>query len=66
VINYTDRGWYLPTGYHDPPNLNYIVGDNRGRSDCVPCANDYRNFFVFNLASVPKPIASATLELEVP
>lgn len=64
VINYTDSGWYLPTGLHRPSNINYIVGDNRGPS-CNDCSNDVRNFFVFNLSSVSQPIESAKLALYI-
>jgi hypothetical protein len=39
--------------------LNYFVGDNLSNKDT-------RNFFVFNLAGVTQPIASATLALYVP
>jgi PEP-CTERM motif len=66
VINYTDRGWYAPTGFHDPSNLNYGVGDVRGPSCGVTCYADIRNFFVFDLAGVTQPISSAKLELSVP
>ena len=58
VIPHTDRGWYDNTGFHNPGNPNYVVGDN---SFTVS-----RNFFVFNLASVVQPIASAKLVLFVP
>jgi large repetitive protein len=68
VINYTDRGWYNETGFHDPINSNYVVGDTRGPdgSGCATCTNDERNFFVFDLAGVTEPIVSAKLALNVP
>jgi large repetitive protein len=64
VIPHIDRGWYIPSGSHDPSNTNYLVGDSR-TSICGVCANDHRNFFVFNLAGVTQPIASAKLALFV-
>ena len=64
VIPNTDRGWYGETGFHNPGNPNYVVGDSRG---VLPGLNsDSRNFFVFDLSSVTQPIASATLALSVP
>jgi hypothetical protein len=65
IIPHTDRGWYEETGFHSPSNANYIVGDGRGPG-CLPCLQDYRNFFVFDLASVVTPIASAKLAVYVP
>jgi len=62
LINYTDRGWYDPTGFHNPSNLNYIVGDFRASHGY----DDARNFFVFDLAGITQPIASAKLALFVP
>jgi hypothetical protein len=56
---YTDRGWYTDAGVHDPSNTTYAVGYFNDPSG----SHEYRNFFVFNLASIPKPIASATLTL---
>ena len=64
-INATDRGWYNPIGYHNPIITNYIVGDVRGADCGVNCYNDFRNFFVFDLASVTQPILSAKLALTV-
>jgi hypothetical protein len=65
VINWTDRGWYNDLGTHDPNNDNYSVGDVRGRvcGGSIYCSNDLHNFFVFNLSSVTKTIASAKLAL---
>ena len=63
VIPYTDSGWYSETGFHNPTNPNYVVGDNRGfPGSCGDC----RNFFVFDLSGVTQPIASAKLALYVP
>ena len=67
VINYFDSGWYKPTGEHDPFNKNYLVGDFRG-PNCALCgypSSEFRNFFVFDLKNVAKPIESATLALFV-
>jgi hypothetical protein len=58
VIPHTDRGWYDNTGFHNPGNPNYVVGDTS--------VTVTRNFFVFDLASVVQPIASAKLVLFVP
>lgn len=61
----TSRGWYTPSGQH-VGNSNYVVGDVRGPV-CGPiCSDDIRNFFVFDLSSVTRPIASAKLALLVP
>jgi large repetitive protein len=65
VINYADRGWYDPTGFHDTDILNYGVGDVRGPG-CDSCRDDIRNFLVFDLSGVAHPIASAKLALFVP
>lgn len=46
TLNAVDTGWYSEDGFHEPSNLNYIVGSSSG----------YRNFFVFDLTG----IASAT------
>jgi hypothetical protein len=67
-INNTDGGWYSVQGIHDPTNSNYLVGDNRIGS-CTPsvaCQDDFRNFFVFDLAGVTQAIASAKLAVWVP
>jgi large repetitive protein len=65
TISYTDRGWYNELGTHYPYNKNYVVGDNRTNS-FGSCCNDYRNFFVFDLAGVSQPIQLAKLALYVP
>lgn len=64
-INYTDRGWYNPAGFHNPNNLSYIAGDTRGPG-CVTCVGDARNFFVFDLTGVTQAIATAKLAVLVP
>ena len=65
VIDYTFRGWYSQLGEHNSSNLNYIAGDLRGPG-CDACLDDYRNFFIFDLAGIDQPIQSATLALFVP
>jgi large repetitive protein len=57
VIPYTDSGSYKNNGTHSPGNPNYVVGGDFGIV--------YRNFFVFDLAAVSKPITSAKLALSV-
>jgi hypothetical protein len=61
-ISTIDRGWYDATGFHDPNNLDYVVGDIR--ASCPSCTDDNRNFFVFDLSGVSQPIASAKLALQ--
>src|SRR4051794_2112356 len=61
-ISAIDRGRYDATGFHDPNNLDYGVGDIR--ASCPSCTDDNRNFFVFDLSGVTQPIASAKLALE--
>jgi hypothetical protein len=58
-IGYTDRGWYDATGFHDPLNKNYAVG----RALYQFGVQESRNFFVFDLSGIAKPITSATLTL---
>lgn len=57
TISDTDKGYYTVGGQHNVSNLNYFVGLN---------GPEYRNFFVFDLAAVQKPIVSATLLLYEP
>src|SRR6476646_5753119 len=63
VIDFTDRGSYTETGFHNATNPNYVVGDSRGFPGAC---GDCRNFFVFDLSSVTQPIVSAKLALYVP
>jgi hypothetical protein len=61
-----DRGWYSELGVHIPDNDNYAVGDLHGRAcSTSDCFSDLRNFFVFDLSLIPKPIQSAKLVLNV-
>ena len=61
VINATDRGWYDIGGSHSSSLKNYVAGDSRG--NCSLCEDDFRNFFVFDLAGITQPIASGKLAL---
>lgn len=61
-----DRGFYSTTGGHLPHYTNYVVGDSRPGGSSDFSAADFRNFFVFDLASVPLPIESADLALYMP
>ncbi|AKV67092.1 Alkaline phosphatase [Microcystis panniformis FACHB-1757] len=54
TLDAADTGWYDVTGYHDPGNTNYIVGDYYGL---------YRNWFTFNLPTLTAPIISAQLKV---
>jgi hypothetical protein len=66
TIQAFDRGWYTQAGFHDPDNLNYLVGFG-GNDDEIRGGNQwFRNFFVFALPSVSEPIVGARLNLEVP
>lgn len=58
-------GWYNIAGQHDPGNKNFFVGDNR-RVYPFPANAEFRNFFVFDLATVTMPIESGVLALEMP
>ncbi|WP_308411364.1 Calx-beta domain-containing protein, partial [Cylindrospermopsis raciborskii] len=59
TLNATDTGWYDSTGYHDPSNTNYLVGDSQ-----LSDAKLYRNWFSFNLPTLNAPIVSAQLKLK--
>jgi hypothetical protein len=60
-----DRGWYNEAGFHDPTSLNYNAGDTSGITPTYP-SGDLRNFFVFDLSLISKPVESAKLTLSVP
>jgi len=64
-INWTDRGWYNESVFHDPTNTNYGVGDGRGPNCTASCFDDFRNFFVFDLSGITQPIGSAKLALSL-
>ncbi len=50
-----DTGWYDAAGFHNPSNVNYVVGDALG--------TNFHNFSVFDLSSITAPIVSARLLL---
>ncbi|MFM6247932.1 MAG: Calx-beta domain-containing protein, partial [Dolichospermum sp.] len=58
TLNAADTGWYNNTGFHNPTNTNYIVGDNE-----IPNIL-YRNWFTFNLPTLTAPIISAQLKVK--
>ncbi|MFO0815773.1 MAG: S8 family serine peptidase [Gemmatales bacterium] len=55
----TDSGWYNSTGFHDPINENYIVGQ-------ASSTLQYRDWFVFDVPVATGPITAARLELYNP
>jgi hypothetical protein len=57
VLDSIDRGNYQANGYHDPSNVNYIVGISGGLS---------RNFAVFDLSAITGPIISAEYRIYNP
>jgi Ca2+-binding RTX toxin-like protein len=57
AVNRSDLGWYDPTGFHDPGNDNYIVGDLGG---------SLRNFFIFDLSSLSGTVTAVTLAVSNP
>ena len=58
VIEASDSGWYVDSGFHNPGNANWIAGA------CASCAipGDYRDFFVFDLSGVGL-VSSAVLTI---
>ena len=57
VLNAVDSGWYDSTGFHDPGNRNYFVGKETSGT------NLFRNWFVFDVPSLPGSVVSASLRL---
>ena len=57
TLDYVDSGWWNSFGEHEATNDNYFVGQ-------VP--DEYRNFFVFDLAGVSGLIVDAQLRLTNP
>jgi hypothetical protein len=55
TLNAVDRGWYSSAGSHAPTIDNYLAG-NFG-------ADEYRNFFAFDLSTVTDTVTSAVLRL---
>lgn len=58
TINAIDSGWYDDTGWHQPDNLNYAVGEE--------VVFIYNNFFVFDLSSVSETVTSAVINIYSP
>lgn len=58
-LGMVDQGWYSQTGFHDPGNSNYIVGQ------CTSCAEgpEYRNWFAFDISNLSSPVTSLALRL---
>lgn len=54
-----DSGWYTQSGFHDPENENYFVGDPT--SDALEPV--FRNFFVFDLGSLSGSYSAALLRI---
>lgn len=55
VVNTTDTGWYDSTGFHGPGNANYFAGNDAGT---------FRDWFVFNLPTLPAPLVRAELRVK--
>ena len=63
VLSAVDTGWYNNSGFHDPTNPNYIVGEGVG----VPTPPLFRDFFIFDLSSLAgQTVLSARLVLYNP
>ena len=58
IVNATDSGWYDDTGWHQPDNLNYAVGEE--------VAYIYNNFFVFDLSGVSETVTYAVINIYSP
>lgn len=60
-----DTGWYNTSGFHDPNNLNYLVGSGGANANCGLGCND---FFAFRLGNgtITGTILSATLSIGNP
>jgi len=58
TVNATDSGWYDDTGWHQPDNLNYAVGEE--------VVFIYHNYFVFDLSSVSATVTSAVINIYSP
>jgi autotransporter-associated beta strand protein len=57
TLNSVDKGWYDSTGFNNPGNANYIVGEDNVLSN----TNLFRDFFVFNAPVSSSPIVYAEL-----
>jgi hypothetical protein len=58
ILNATNSGWWNHSGFHSASNTNYLAGLEFGVT--------YRDFFVFDLASVTLPIAAAEIRIYNP
>ncbi|MEI8196208.1 MAG: hypothetical protein WCI73_09895, partial [Phycisphaerae bacterium] len=58
TLTTVDDGWWDNTGLHSSTNKNYITGQNS--------TNNFRSYYVFNLAAVTQPIAGAQLNIANP
>jgi extracellular elastinolytic metalloproteinase len=58
TLSAIDSGWWDQTGFHGATNKNYVAGQE------LPTT--FRNYFVFDLATVDQPIAAAELRLFTP
>jgi large repetitive protein len=59
TVTALDQGWYSDLGFHNPSNINYIVGSSQG--------DIYRNWFVFDLSALPTAtVSSAVLRVRQP
>jgi hypothetical protein len=56
TLNYTDSGWWDNTGFHVATNKNYNAGQGN-------ITTQWRDFFVFDLSAVDRPILGAELRL---
>jgi hypothetical protein len=57
TIDAFDSGWYTQSGFHDPENDNYFVGDPTSNA-AEPVFN---NFFIFDLGSLSGAYSAAVL-----
>src|SRR6187431_2489772 len=55
TLSASDTGWYEASGFHDPQNINYFVGQ--------PGGVEFRNWFVFDLPSFPNNLVAASLRV---
>jgi len=62
VLEALDQGWYTGDGFHDPDNLNYLVGICDDVNTCDITA-EFRNWFAFDISGLTDPVTSLTLTL---
>jgi hypothetical protein len=67
VLNATDSGWFRQAGQNGnaitPNNQNFFVGTISQNFGGGTQLNNYRNFFVFDLAGISGTILSASLQI---